>query len=90
KCHMDIKCIGSGEAAKALFYYVTDYITKSTLPVHVGLEALRYAIHQNEIKYAGSDCPLQSVKSQSLFTKSVNAIIAHQEMSHQQVMLYLV
>jgi hypothetical protein len=28
---MDIKYIGSGEAARALVYYVTDYITKATL-----------------------------------------------------------
>jgi hypothetical protein len=31
QCNMDIKYIGSGEAAKALVYYVTDYITKNTV-----------------------------------------------------------
>jgi hypothetical protein len=41
---MDIKYIGSGEAAKALVYYVTDYITKENLVTHVGLQALAYAI----------------------------------------------
>ena len=40
QCNMDIKYIGSGEAAKALVYYVTDYITKESLATHIGLEAL--------------------------------------------------
>ncbi|EGN93339.1 hypothetical protein SERLA73DRAFT_64104 [Serpula lacrymans var. lacrymans S7.3] len=44
RCNMDLKYIGSGEAAKALVYYVTDYITKSQLPTHVGLAAILYAI----------------------------------------------
>ncbi|KAJ7429945.1 hypothetical protein B0H11DRAFT_1766031 [Mycena galericulata] len=48
---MDIKYVGSGEAAKALVYYVTDYITKSTLPAHVGLAAVEYAIKQNTKKF---------------------------------------
>ncbi|KAH7906877.1 hypothetical protein BJ138DRAFT_1137801 [Hygrophoropsis aurantiaca] len=40
QCNMDIKYIGSGEAAKALVYYVTDYISKTDLQTHVGLAAL--------------------------------------------------
>ncbi|EGO30262.1 hypothetical protein SERLADRAFT_412311 [Serpula lacrymans var. lacrymans S7.9] len=90
KCNMDIKYVGSGEAAKALLYYISDYITKSTLPVHVGLDALRYAIKQNKKKFPQSDDTPELVRSQSLFTKSVNAIMARQEMSHQQVMSYLI
>ncbi|KIM73163.1 hypothetical protein PILCRDRAFT_81364 [Piloderma croceum F 1598] len=46
KCNMDIKFIGSGEAVKALIYYITDYITKASLPTHVGLAALSYAIQK--------------------------------------------
>ncbi|EGO04332.1 hypothetical protein SERLA73DRAFT_44625 [Serpula lacrymans var. lacrymans S7.3] len=53
RCNMDIKYIGSGQAAKALVYYVTDCITESSLPVHVGLDALKYAIKQNNLKYMG-------------------------------------
>jgi hypothetical protein len=45
----DIKFIGSGEGAiKALLYYVTDYITKASLPTHVGLTALRVALEKNK------------------------------------------
>jgi hypothetical protein len=51
QCNMDLKYIGSGEAAKALIYYVTDYITTANLATHVGLQALAYAIHQNNTKY---------------------------------------
>ncbi len=50
QCNMDIKYIGSGEAAKALVYYVTDYITKQSLPTHIGFSALQYAIVKNNEK----------------------------------------
>ncbi|KAJ7119794.1 hypothetical protein C8R44DRAFT_539000, partial [Mycena epipterygia] len=95
RCNMDIKYVGSGEAAKALVYYVTDYITKSTLPTHVGLAAIEYAIKKNKDKFdlaAGSAAPppSENVKDRSLFTKTVMAIMSKQEMSHQQVMSYLI
>ncbi|KAJ7130144.1 hypothetical protein C8R44DRAFT_614209, partial [Mycena epipterygia] len=95
RCNMDIKYVGSGEAAKALVYYVTDYITKSTLPTHVGLAAIEYAIKMNKDKFeasASSAAPpsTESVKDRSLFTKTVMAIMSKQEMSHQQVMSYLI
>jgi hypothetical protein len=35
RCNMDIQFIGSGESAKAMIYYITDYITKSQLKTHV-------------------------------------------------------
>ncbi|KAF8550781.1 hypothetical protein OG21DRAFT_1478399 [Imleria badia] len=66
QCNMDIKYIGSGPAAKALVFYITDYITKSSLSVHAGLDA------------------------KHLFVKLVNALMARQELSHQQVMSYIV
>ena len=73
---MHIKYIGSGEAAKALVYYVTDYLTKETLATHMGLEALAYVIQQNDIKYCGDDEMIPSEKCKSLFTKTVNAMMA--------------
>lgn len=39
-CNMDIKFIGSGVSAKAILYYITDYITKSQLKLHVAYAAL--------------------------------------------------
>ncbi|EGO30716.1 hypothetical protein SERLADRAFT_432334 [Serpula lacrymans var. lacrymans S7.9] len=88
--NMDIKYIESGQAAKALVDYVTDYIIKSFFPVHVGFDALRYAIKQNSVKFTEDSNSSPKEKSRSLFTKCVNAIIACQELSHQQVMSYLV
>jgi hypothetical protein len=88
---MDIKYVGSGEAAKALVFYITDYITKSTLPAHVGLAAVEYAIKRNEEKFKRrEDFPTEAEVDKSLFTKTVMAIMAKQELSHQQVMSYLV
>ena len=41
---MDTKFIGSGLSAKAVIYYITDYITKSQLKTHVAFAALELAI----------------------------------------------
>lgn len=90
RCNMDIKFIGSGEAAKALIFYVTDYITKSSLPTHVGLSALVYAIKQSNAKMLRCPNTSGATNNRSMFTKSVNSMMAHQEISHQQALSYLV
>ncbi|KAF8143075.1 hypothetical protein K438DRAFT_2110948, partial [Mycena galopus ATCC 62051] len=92
RCNMDIKYVGSGEAAKALVHYVTDYVTKSTLATHIGLSAVEYAIKHNNEKYTGTDKEVNSVDqiNRSLFTKMVMALMSKQELSHQQVMSYLI
>jgi len=41
---MDIKFIGSGASAKAILYYVTDYITKTQLKTHVAYSAIQAAV----------------------------------------------
>ncbi|KAJ8473925.1 hypothetical protein ONZ51_g7564 [Trametes cubensis] len=90
KCNMDIKFIGSGEAAKALLYYVTDYITKPSLPMHVGLSALSYAIQRTNEKFPPTSETIPTNRSRGALTIAVNRMISRQEMSHQQVMSYLV
>ncbi|KAJ7118469.1 hypothetical protein C8R43DRAFT_832054, partial [Mycena crocata] len=90
RCNMDIKYIGSGPAAKALSYYVTDYITKPTLSVHVGLSAVEYAIKRNDEKFKVAPAEEARVIERSLFTKTIMAMMSKQELSHQQVMSYLV
>ncbi|EGN97737.1 hypothetical protein SERLA73DRAFT_57420 [Serpula lacrymans var. lacrymans S7.3] len=84
--NMDIKYIGSGQAAKVLVYYVTDYITKTNLQTHVGLGALEYAIKQHDKKYSNDSMSSRSTQEQYLLTKCVNAYMGKQEMSHQQIM----
>jgi hypothetical protein len=89
ECNMDIKYVGSGEAAKALVFYITDYITKSSLATHVGLGALSYAIKWNEEKF--NEMPVsQAVQNRSLFNKTVNAMMARHETSHQQILSYMI
>lgn len=97
QCNVDVKFIGSGEAAKALLYYCTDYITKPSLPTHVGLGALQYAIKRTNEK-ASQDRKAEadeSVESGGKAPKSalvtlVNGLMGRQEISHQQVMSYLI
>ncbi|KAI6146348.1 hypothetical protein BKA82DRAFT_126053 [Pisolithus tinctorius] len=48
QCNMDIKFIGSGAAAKVLTYYVSDYITKNDLQVHIGLQVICAAIDSHQ------------------------------------------
>ena len=86
---MDINYIGLGEAAKALVFYVTNYIIKASLATHVGLGALAYAIRQNEMKFEGQAVSVE-VHNRSLFNKSVNAIMARHEISHQIILSYLI
>ncbi|KIN94900.1 hypothetical protein M404DRAFT_34604 [Pisolithus tinctorius Marx 270] len=87
---MDIKFIGSGTAAKALTYYISDYITKNDLQVHVGLQAIRTAIDSHHKLFINNIETPSSVCEQNLLTKTVNAMMGRREVSHQQVMSYLV
>lgn len=90
RCNMDIKYIGSGVDAKAFAFYVTDYITKPGLPLYLALQALSWAVKQNGVKFNGrSDASDLEIK-RSLLTKIVNSMMGRQELSHQQVMSYLI
>ncbi|KAF5335144.1 hypothetical protein D9611_010826 [Ephemerocybe angulata] len=88
KCNTDIKFIGSGGDAKAFMYYVTDYITKAPLSMHAGLTALAYAIRQGEERNVilpsnGVSDPKKAV------TIAINSMLGRQELSHPQVMSYV-
>lgn len=48
---MDIKFIGSGPAAKALVYYIMDYITKNDLQIHARVQMLQAAICSHVEKF---------------------------------------
>ncbi|KAF5338632.1 hypothetical protein D9611_012774 [Ephemerocybe angulata] len=87
KCNTDIKFIGSGTDAKAFMYYVTDYITKAPLSMHAGLTALCYAIQQAEARKALS---LNQVNDpRRTMTIAINSMLGRQEISHPQVMSYI-
>ncbi|KZO98247.1 hypothetical protein CALVIDRAFT_478596, partial [Calocera viscosa TUFC12733] len=83
KCNMDIKFIASGQSAKALMFYITDYITKQELPMHEGLAAISYAVK-------GNDVSSSSVRDEwKIVTKTVNLILGRHELSQAQVTSFL-
>jgi len=87
RCNMDIKFISSGPAAKAILYYIADYITKSQLKTHVALAAMEMAVHKLEtFDPNDDDCTLRVKK---MLQKCAHSMISHQELSAQQVCSYL-
>ncbi|KAI1784631.1 hypothetical protein LXA43DRAFT_872001, partial [Ganoderma leucocontextum] len=87
RCNMDLKFIGSGEDAKAIIYYVTDYITKSPLKTYVLYAALERAIrtfHASDM----SDCE-KAVIAKKLLRKCAFSLTSNQELSTPQVASYL-
>ena len=87
RCNMDIKFIGSGASAKAILYYITDYITKSQLKAHVAYAALELAVGKlGECNPQGDNL---TVHTKRLLQKCAYSMISHQELSAQQVCSYL-
>ncbi|KAJ3967155.1 hypothetical protein EV361DRAFT_1010152, partial [Lentinula raphanica] len=87
RCNIDIKFIGSGASAKAVMYYITDYITKSQLKAHVAYAALELAVKRLEPSVEEDD-PL-TVKAKKLLQRCAYSMISQQELSAQQVASYL-
>ncbi|KAK0452778.1 uncharacterized protein EV420DRAFT_1246074, partial [Desarmillaria tabescens] len=87
QCNMDIKFIGSRASAKAVLYYVTNYITKSQLKTHV-----TYAALELSVKKLGEYDLLEdeiTVRAKRLLQRCAYAMLSHQELSAQQVSSYL-
>ena len=88
RCNMDIQFLGSGPSTKAIIYYITDYITKAQLKTHVAYAALALAVQKLEHDTATDDPP--TIHAKKLLQKCAFSMIAHQELSGQQVASYLV
>jgi len=86
-CNMDIKFIGSGASAKAVLYYITDYITKSQLKTHVTYAALELAVQKLGEQDPDNGDDRQQAKR--LLQKCAFAMVSHQELTAQQVCSYL-
>jgi hypothetical protein len=84
---MDIKFIGLGASAKAVWYYITDYITKSQLKSHVAFAALGLAVSKLG-EYNPQDDDLMFC-AKHLLQKCAYAMILHQKLLAQQVSSYL-
>ena len=92
RCNMDLKFIGSGVSAKAILYYITDYIAKNQLKSHVAYSLLEAAIRKMEaLENVGSDNTSTSVtkRGKQLLQKCAHALVSQQELSSQQVASYL-
>jgi len=90
QCNTDLKFVGSGEAAKSFLYYVTDYITKSSLQVHVGMAALSYAIKKIYSKTPDVLASGSENQTCGAVITAVNAMMGRHEISQPQVMSYLI
>ena len=86
RCNMDIKFIGSGDSAKGVLYYITDYIAKAQLKTHVAYAALELAVKKlDQMELQKDDVRM---RSRRLLRKCIFSILSNQELSAQQVMSY--
>ena len=84
---MDVEFTGSGASAKAVLYYITDYIMKSQLKTHVAYAMLELAVQklgEEEI-----DDGEHRHHAKRLLQKCAFAMVSHQELLAQQVCSYL-
>ncbi|PBK83779.1 hypothetical protein ARMGADRAFT_1089011 [Armillaria gallica] len=84
---MDIKFIGSGASAKAMLYYITDYITKSQLKTHVAYAALELSVRKLG-EYDPNEDEV-TIRAKKLLQRCAYSMLSHQELSGQQVSSYL-
>jgi hypothetical protein len=87
RCNMDIKFMASGDAAKSVLFYVTDYITKTGNKSHVSFGALEVALKKLG-DYDPTDTDVEH-RAKKMLQKCVYAVLSHQELSGQQVAAYL-
>ncbi|KAJ3772892.1 hypothetical protein FB446DRAFT_625208, partial [Lentinula raphanica] len=87
RCNTDVKFVASGPCAKAVMYYVTDYITKSQLKAHVAYAALESALQRLGPFDEGEDDV--SIRGKRLLQRCSYALMNQQELSAQQVASYV-
>jgi hypothetical protein len=87
RCNMDIKFIGSGSAAKAIMYYITNYISKPELKTNVAYAALELAVQKLGEYHPEED--MLTTRAKQMLQKCCHAMISHQEMPAQAVALHL-
>ncbi|CAF2657408.1 unnamed protein product [Rotaria sp. Silwood2] len=89
RSNMDIKFIWSGSDAKALVYYITDYVTKMSLSFHDTLALVQKSItsFNNSSHQMDNDSAIE--KSRKLVLRCYNTLASQQELSGVQVASYL-
>lgn len=90
RSNMDIKYIFSGSDAKALVYYITDYVTKSNLSFHDTFSLVLKAVQSLEKYKLLNDSNMSAEeKSRRLVLRCYNTLASQQELSAAQVASYL-
>ena len=90
RSNMDIKFIYNGSDAKALVYYITDYVTKTNLSFHDTFSLVLKAVKSMEKSpLASSSCMSAEEKSRRLVLRCYNTLASQQELSSMQVASYL-
>jgi hypothetical protein len=83
RCNMDIEFISSCPAAKAVMYYITDYITKSQSQAHVAYTALELVVTKLGDYDPEEDDFAMRARRLLQNLKCAHSMIAQQEMRHQ-------
>ena len=89
RSNMDIKFIWSGSDAKALVYYITDYVTKMSLSFHDTLSLVQSSITSLSSSVNQIDSASAIEKSRKLVLRCYNTLASQQELSGVQVASYL-
>ena len=89
RSNMDIKFIWSGSDAKALVYYITDYVTKMSLSFHDTLSLVQSSITSLSNSANSTDSGNAIEKSRKLVLRCYNTLASQQELSGVQVASYL-
>ena len=89
RSNMDIKFIWTGNDAKALVYYITDYVTKMSLSFHDTFSLVQESITslQNPSNQVDKENVIE--KSRKLVLRCYNTLASQQELSGVQVASYL-
>ena len=83
RCNSDIKFMASGDAAKSVLFYITDYISKPQQKSHVSFGALEVAL-----KKLGDYDPTETdpdTRLKQTLQKCVFSVMSKQELSGQEV-----
>ena len=89
RSNMDTKFIWSGSDAKALVYYVTDYVTKMSLSFHDTLSLVQQNVTSLNNSANQTDHSSVVERSRRLVLRCYNTLASQQELSGVQVASYL-
>ncbi len=89
RSNMDIKFIWTGNDAKALVYYITDYVTKMSLSFHDTFSLVQKSITSFQNPNNQLDNANIIEKSRKLVLRCYNTLASQQELSGVQVASYL-